>query len=239
MFCYFKMCLRFTLLYLITLALIITLNVSGCQKQKQFGPPEKITIAYSTAPNALLMAIALAKGYFSEEGLDATSQPHPFGKPALQAVIEGKADIATAGDTPIVFAVMEGRKITTLAAIQISNRDNAIVANRERGIARPSDLKGKTIGLTLGTTGHFFADSFLLMQGIDEKQVKIINLKPDEMAEALDTGKVDAVSTWNPALMQAKKKLGSKGIIFFDESIATEIFCVAAGQEYVKKIPKR
>ena len=108
------------------------------------------------------MDIALAKDYFKEEGLDATPQPYPFGKPALQAVIDGKADIATAGDTPIVFAVMDGQKITTLAVIQTSNRDKAILAKRDRGIAKPSDLKGKTIGLTLGTTGHFFASSFLL-----------------------------------------------------------------------------
>ena len=232
---HFQKHLHFAALFLSTLVFII-LTINGCQQQKT-GPPGKITIAYSISPNAILMDIALAKDYFREEGLEATPQPHPFGKPALQAVIEGKADIATVGDTPIVFAVMDGRKITTLAVIQTSNRDHAIVARRERGIAKPSDLKGKTIGLTLGTTGHFFADSFLLAQGIDEKQVKIVDLKPDEMAAALATGKVDAVSTWNPALMQLKKQLGSKGIIFFDESIATEIFCVAAGQEYAKKNP--
>jgi NitT/TauT family transport system substrate-binding protein len=232
---HFQKHLRFAALFLSTL-LFIVLTINGCQQQKN-SPPEKITIAYSTAPNAILMDIALAKDYFREEGLEAMPQPHPFGKPALQSVIEGKADIATVGDTPIVFAVMDGRKITTLAAIQIPNRDHAIVANREREIAKPSDLKGKTIGLTLGTTGHFFADSFLLAYEIDEKQVNFVDLTPDEMAAALAAGKVDAVSTWNPALMQLKKQLGSKGIIFFDESISTEMFCVAAGQEYVKKHP--
>jgi ABC-type nitrate/sulfonate/bicarbonate transport system substrate-binding protein len=38
-------------------------------------------------------------------------------------------------------------------------------------------------------------------------------------------------------LIQLKKKLGSKGIIFFGESLYTEIFCVVGGQEYVKKNP--
>jgi len=227
---------RLTVLVLTAIALL-ALIVTGCQPEKQADPPEKITIAYSTASNTILMYIAFAKDYFAQEGLDAKPQPHAFGKPALQAVIEGKADIATVGDTPIVFAIMGGEKITTLAVIQTANRNEAIMARRDQGIAHPSDLKGKKIGLTLGTTGHFFAESFLLAHDIDRKHVKIIDLKPDEMTAALVTGKVDAVSTWNPTLIQLKKKLGSKGIIFFGEPFYTENFCVVAGQEYVKKNP--
>ncbi len=230
---YFQALRRYNVLMLAPLALI-ALTAMGCQPQKA-EPPEKITIAYSTAGNAILMNIAFANDYFTQEGLEAVPQPHAFGKPALQSVIDGKADIATVGDTPIVFAVMNGKKISILATIQTSNKNEAILARKDRGIARPADLKGKKIGLTLGTTGHFFADAFLLEQGIDIKQVKIIDLKPDEMAAALASGRVDAVSTWNPTLLQLKKELGNNGIIYFGESIYTEQFCVVAGQEYVKK----
>lgn len=233
---YFQKLPVFTVVISACLALI-TLTVTGCQPQKQEGPPEKVTIAYSTAGNAILMNIAFSKDYLAKEGLDATPQPHAFGKPALQALIDGKADIATVGDTPIVFAVMGGKKIMTLALIQSSNKNEAIVARRDRGITRPSDLKGKKIGLTLGTTGHFFADSFLLLHGIKRKDVKIIDLKPDEMGQALATGKVDAVSTWNPGVTLLKKKLGSKGIVFLGESLYTEHFFIVASQEYVKKNP--
>jgi sulfonate transport system substrate-binding protein len=234
-----RLCLKkYHALFLAVLVLMFCLETGCGQREKKVGPPEKITIAYSTALNAMLMYIAFAKDFFQEEGLDATPQPHPFGKPALQAVIDGKADIATVGDTPIVFAVMGGKQVTTLAVIQTANKNEAIVARRNRGIAKPSDLKGKKIGLTLGTTGHFFAEAFLLANGIDTKQIKIIDMKPDEMSAALATGKVDAVSAWNPTLMQLMKKLGNEGIIFFNESLYTEHFCVVAGQEYVMKNPE-
>jgi len=226
---------HFTVLVLTAIA-VIALTVTGCQPEKQVGPPEKVTIAYSTSFSAVLVHIAFTKGYFGEEGLDATPQPHASGKEALQSVLEGKADLATVADTPIMFAIMNGKKISTLAVIQTTNNE-AIVARRDRGIAKPSDLKGKKIGLTLGTAGDFFADSFLLAHGIDRKHVKIIDLKPDEMAAALGVGKVDAVSAWNPTLIQLKKELGNQGIIFFGESLYTEIFCVVAGQEYVKNNP--
>ena len=87
--------LRFVALFFSTLVFIV-FTINGCQQQKT-SPPEKITIVYSTVVNAILMQVALGKGYFKEEGLDATPQPHSFGKSALQAVIEGKADIAKDG----------------------------------------------------------------------------------------------------------------------------------------------
>ena len=209
---------------------------SGCSKKT--GPPEKITIAYSTASNAMLMYIAFAKGFLAEEGLDAAPQPHAFGKLALAALVEGKADLATTGDTPFVFFVMNGNNIFAIATIQTSNRNEGIVARHDRGIATPADLRGKRIGVTLGTTGDFFADSFLLLNGIDRKSVKFVDMKPDSMAEALATGKVDAVSTWNPTLKQLEKGLGGNGRLFFGESAYTETFCVAASREYALKNPE-
>jgi NitT/TauT family transport system substrate-binding protein len=199
---------------------------------------EKITIAYSTSANSILMYIAFAKGYLAEEGLDAAPQPHAFGKLALNSVIEKKADLATVADTPIMFAVMNGRKITTLATIQTSNHNHAIIARRDRGIAKPADLKEKKVGVTLGTNADFFAYSFLLAHGIDKGKVKIVDMRPDEMAKALGNGRVDAVSVFNPALKLLEKDLGNKGITFFGESFFTETFCVVAEQEYVKAHPE-
>jgi ABC-type nitrate/sulfonate/bicarbonate transport system substrate-binding protein len=229
---------RSPVVILVALALIAW-SVIGCKPPgKQTSPREKFTFAYTTAPDAVLVHIAFAKGFFAEEGLDATPQPHAFGKLALESVVEGKADLAAVGDTPFVFAVMNGRKITTFATILTSNRNNAIVARQDRGIVKPSDFLGKRVGFTPGSTSDYFLSSFLLYHGIDEKQVRRVAMNPGDMAEALDSGEVDAVSAWNPILRQLQKKFGSRGVTFFGESIYTEAFSVAAMQEYVKKNPE-
>jgi len=89
--------LRFAVSTLVVLA-VIAGSAGGCTPpDKQAGPREKITFAYTTAPDAVLVQIAFAKGFFAEEGLDATPQPHAFGKLALESVMEGKADLATVG----------------------------------------------------------------------------------------------------------------------------------------------
>ncbi len=218
---------------------VVACCAGGCKPPaKQAGPRKKITFAYTTSPNVALVHIAFKNGYFAEEGLDATPQSHTFGKLALDAVNEGKADLATVGDTPFVFSVMNGRRITAVAVIGSSNRNAAIIARQDRGIVNPSHVRGKKIGVTPGSTSDFFLHSFLLYHGIDEKQVIRIGMNPDEVAEALDTGKVDAAATWNPHLRRLQKKLGGNGVVFFGEPLYTEFFCVAAAQEYVNRNPE-
>ena len=118
---------------------------AACRQQTEnpSRPPEKITIAYSTAPHAALFHVAFTKGFFSAEGLEVTAQPHEFGKQALDSLLEGKADLATVADTPIMFAVTRGKRICLLAVLAMSNKATAIVARRDRGITTPADLKGE------------------------------------------------------------------------------------------------
>lgn len=227
-----------TLRTIFAFGIITTLLVACKPNEKPPTTPEKITIAHWSGPGAALVHIAFAKGFFAEESIEAISQPHPFGKLALHSVLEGKADIATAGDTPVVFAIMNGEQIRVLASIQTANKNEAIVARQDRGISKPFDLKGKKIGVTLGTTADFFVDSFLLAHGIERNQVTFIDMPPGEMSAALASGTVDAVSTFNPTIKQLENKLGNRGIVFFGESIYTEAFVTVAGQEYVKKHPE-
>lgn len=235
---HFKARFRYAPLFFVGLAVIVFCCV-GCQPpQKQTGPPEKVTVAYATAPNSVIVHIAFMKGYFTEEGLEATPQPYVFGKQTLDAIIEGKADLATVSDTPIMFAIMGGRKIMVLSVIETSYKNEAIVARQDRGIAKPADLKGKTIGVTLGTACDFFTHIFLKARGIERTQVKIIDMKPEEMPATLRAGRIDAACIWNPILTLARNELGDKELVFYGESLFTETFCLTAGQDFIRQHPE-
>jgi ABC-type nitrate/sulfonate/bicarbonate transport system substrate-binding protein len=229
-----------TLALAMILPLLFTLAFTACERQpeKSVQLLEKITIAYPTTPLTALFHIAFVKGFFSVEGLEVTPQPHEFGRLALHSLLEGKADLAAPADTPIMFAVSGGKKIYTIAVIATSNKSLAIVAKKDRRISVPEDLVGKTIGAPLRTTGDFFLDSFLTMRGITKEEVNIVDLKPGEMFDALMEERVDAVSIWNPTLLQLRKELGNVGIIFYDQTIYSEIFCLSASQEFVRKHPE-
>ena len=144
-------------------ALAMAICLAACDRtdNKPAGPPEKVTIAYATAPYTVLADIAQAQGYFKLEGLEVTPHFHVTGKAALDEVLAGKADFATVADTPLMFSIMNGHQISIIATIQSSNKNNGIVARKDRGISTPQDLKGKKLGVSLGTISEFFADAFL------------------------------------------------------------------------------
>jgi ABC-type nitrate/sulfonate/bicarbonate transport system substrate-binding protein len=225
--------------YLLLIAGVVALLVGYfllCQKQQKSAVPiEKVTFAEPTQPGAGPVYIAYIKGYFKDEGLDVTLQPHTSGKAALNAVLGGKADLAVVAETPIMFAVVRGEKIYAIATLFTSEKNMAIIARKDREISLPADLKGKRIGVSIGTNGEFFMDAFLVLHGIPVKEVKAVNLKPEEMFDSLVKGKVDAVSTWHPHLMRLQKKFGDIGITFYGDGIYTWTFNVAVMQEFAHK----
>ena len=198
----------------------------------------KITVAFTTQPQSTLVHIALNKGYFSKVGLDVQPLIHSFGKAALQSILDGKADFATVAETPVMFSVLKGDKIFVIANIESSNVNNAVLARPDAGIVKAADLKGKRIGFTPGTTSDFFLDSVLTAQGLTRKEITPVPLTPNEMQEALQTGKVDAVSSWNYTLTQIKHQLGAQAVIFYDRQIYTETFNIAAMQDFVRRNPQ-
>jgi NitT/TauT family transport system substrate-binding protein len=220
------------------LAVISALSVCTKADKKSVGPLEKITIAYSATPDSALAQIAQTQGYYLQEGLDAVPQVHPYGKVALDAMLEGKADFATVAETPLMFAVLQGRKVSIIATIQTSSRNVAIIARKDKGILTPRDLKGRTIAVTSGTLIDFFVDAFLVEHGITKKDVTVVNMMPDEMAEAMERGDVDAIAAWSYVLIQAQKRLGDKGITFTDEDVYMQTFNIATTQDYIRTHPE-
>jgi ABC-type nitrate/sulfonate/bicarbonate transport system substrate-binding protein len=220
------------------LALLVAVLAAGCRQAPEAPPPrQKITVAFTNQPQCALVHIAVAQGYFRAEGLDVTPLMHTYGKAALASVLEGKADIATAAETPIMFSILNGEKVLVLANIVASTSNNGVLARRATGIAVVADLKGKRVGYTPGTTSDFFLSSLLTARGIARGEVREVGLKPEQMQAALARGEVDAVSTWHYPLTQIRRALGADAIVMHDRDIYTETFNLVARQEWTLANP--
>ena len=227
------------------LLLYCLLTLSGCEKPQvtagasgTTAARQKVSIALVNQPQSTLILVAVKKGYFSDEGLDVQVLPQSFGKAALQAMVEGKADFATTAETPIMFSILRGERIFVIANVETSTANDAVIARVDAGIAKPADLKGKRIGFLQGTTIDFFLDSFLTAQGLTRQDITPVPLKPDEMLDALLEKKADAVAAWNYPLTQIKRRLGAQAVTFYDRQIYTEHFNIAAMQDFVRKNPQ-
>ena len=234
-----KYCSSIRLLIAVSLFAGCTLFCACTRTEKPVAPPEKIIIACATLPQTTLAQVAQTQGYYREEGLEATVHLHSYGKHALQEVLDGKADVATVAETPVMFAVMKGEQISILATIHTSSLGHAVVARKDRGINTFGDLKGKKIAATLGTSADFFLDAILLSNGISRKDVVVVHRKAEEIPDALAHGDIDAVSTFTPYVELTQKKLGDRVITFNNREIYRNTFNIVATHEFILKNPEK
>lgn len=216
------------------LLLILSTLLWGCQRggPNEAEAPLPLRLAYTTQHDCSLVHVAQAKGFFRDEGVVVIPRIVSFGKQALEQVLQGRADLATVAETPFVFAVHGGEKITLLASIFSSGKNHAIVA---KGVTSLVGLKGKRIGVTPGTTSEIYLDAFLVGNRLSPRDVVQVPLKPDQMLDALMTGEVTAVSAWNPTLKMVSRALGKEGTVFSDPHIYTEHFVLAGKPAFVEQ----
>jgi NitT/TauT family transport system substrate-binding protein len=185
-----------------------------------------------------LLYIAQANGYFAREGLEASFQSHPSGLAALESALAGHADLAGVADTPLVFAAIRDQRPAIIATIAADIIDQGIVARGDRGIASIADLRGKRVGVALRTSGHFMLDIALVRHGIRPDAVVKIDLKPQQMADAIAGGEVDAVATWAPYLNRAQTALGANAVSFQGRHVHSYSFNLAGSKRYVDENPE-
>lgn len=197
------------------------------------GPLEPVIFATNTVyAGSCPIFIAQEKGYFTHEGVQVEVQPHTSGKAALDSVIQGKANLGTSADIPIVFAVSKGQAVAVVATIFATQSDYRIVGRKDKGIITPANLRGKRIGVTLGTSGHFVLDAFLNRQKLSMADVTVVDLKPEDLAAALVKGDIDAASTWEPYAGALIEQIGVNGAVFPANDVYDATFNVSATRAY-------
>ena len=180
---------------------------------------------------------ARGQGYFAREGLDVLLQPYSSGKASLEAVLQGNADLGTVSDIPVVLASLQNQSVVIIASIFEAERDHGIVGRLDRGVSTPASLKGKRIGVTLGTSGQFTLDAFLNRQKLLPAEVTLHNYAPDQLAGALARGEVDAAAGWEPFLTGMTHAIAGNAAIFYGEDVYAGLFNVAGTGDYVRSHP--
>ena len=114
--------------------------------------------------------------------------------PALAA---GEVDITWFFPFPSLTAYATGVDMEVVLLDHAPMTAERLIASE--GITDVPGLAGKTIGVTIGTSGHHSLLAALDQAGLSQEDVTLVNLKPSEMAAAFSAGKLDAAWTWEPA----------------------------------------
>ncbi len=202
------------------------------------GPVEVLRLAVNAEyVGSCPVLAARTHGYFAREGIDARLQAYSSGKASLEAVLQGSADLGTVSDIPVVLASLKNQSVVIIASIFEAERDHGIVGRLDRGVSTPASLKGKRIGVTLNTSGHFTLDAFLNRQKLLPAEVTLRNYAPEQLAAALARGEVDAAAGWEPFLTGMTHAIAGKAAIFYGEDVYAGLFNVAGTDGYVRGHP--
>ncbi len=154
---------------------------------------EKLTVLldWFVNPDHAPMIVAQERGMFAAAGLEVDLVPpaDPSAPPRLVAA--GQADLAISYQPQLHVQVDQGLplvRIGTLAETPL----NALVVLESSGINTLADLKGKTVGFSVGGFEDAVLGAMLKTAGLSLADVTLVNIN-FALSPSLITGKVDAV----------------------------------------------
>ena len=145
------------------------------------------------------------KGFFKAKGIEMAIIPGAGGADAIRNLLSGQADVAFTDPASFFTAIDKGEKLRAIYDIYPQNIFN-LVSLKSQNITKPSDLKGKRIGVYSLASGTRQNLQILLHQaGLTEADVTIVvtgllNFLP------LMQGQVDATAATDTGLLVGKQK---------------------------------
>ncbi|MCP3891633.1 MAG: ABC transporter substrate-binding protein [Desulfobulbaceae bacterium] len=142
-------------------------------------------------PDHAPLFVAKEKGFFKERGLDVEfiAPSNPNDPPKFVAA--QKADIAVSYQHQNQLHVDQGLPLVRIATL-IATPLNSLVVLKDGNIKSIADLKGKTIGYSVGGFETVLLEVMLEGAGLKLSDVKLINVN-FSLSPSLFTGKADAV----------------------------------------------
>jgi NitT/TauT family transport system substrate-binding protein len=222
----------------VTISLLLSFEKLDTKPQTPPTTRYKVTIAAPATPASGLVYVAHDGGFFAAEGLDVTLQKESSGKAALTTVLENRAMIGATSENPVMHAALRGEKVRLFATIMSTDSNYAIVARKDRAIKTIADLAGKRVGVTRGTNSEFLLEAMLSINNLSPDSIEVVHQPPAAIVDAIVSGEVDAISTWNPHLILAKKQLVDNHTVFYGRELYTATFNLVAMEALVEQQPE-
>ncbi len=221
-----------TVLLAAAFALSVALITPGCGTT----PTTKLRLGVYPGEQSTLVAVAGEKGFFRSNGLDVTVTTYDTGAAAVKALLEGEQDIVTASE--YVFA-RTGFTTTDLRLLGSIDRFDIswFITKRQSGISKTADLKGHSVGVPRGTATEYKLGSSLLREGLTLQDVMVVNLATAQLEEALRSGSVDAIVTWDPLAYDTKEALGKEAVTWSAQAGFEEYWTLITREGVLKEKP--
>ena len=167
------------------------------------------SISVGMEPNQVNLIVYVAENnYFATNGLNVTMKDYSSGAAAVNGLLNGEVNIATASEFVVARNAVDNESIQTFVSID-KFLQIYVIGNKDHGIENIADLEGKKVGLSLQTASQFYLGRFLELNRLGLSQLNLVNVPPSQVEDALASGTVDAVVAWQPYVGAIENRLGN------------------------------
>ncbi|MBE6041650.1 MAG: transporter substrate-binding domain-containing protein [Clostridiales bacterium] len=154
--------------------------------------------------------VSKAGGYFEEYMGDGISvENFASGRDINNALKADSADFGGAyGICPVATALTSGVDFKVIYIATRIQGTEGLVVREDAGIESVKDLKGKKVGVTLASSGHYGLLCALEDEGMTADDIELVDMQPDAINAAWMRGDIDVAYTWNPTLINLKNNGG-------------------------------
>ncbi len=176
-----------------------------------FNHTEHLNIALQPIPGYLPVTVMQDNGWLEEalaeagyDNIRVDYTEFESGPPERDAVTAGSQDIGVMGNVPTIAGVGDGDHLYILGVAYNGPKTEAVIVPNGSGISSVKDLKGKRVGLVVGSIAQDYFSRLLKKAGLLTEDLEIVDLALSAQLDALSAGKVDAIVTWQPVVAKAQ-----------------------------------
>lgn len=170
----------------------------------------------------------ILKRALKERGWDIRFHAFLKGSDLNFFVRRGSIDGAMAGDMPVI---MTASSFDIVIAALAKQGFISIISSKHMQV---EELKNKRIGFPAGTTAHYGLLLALLSGGLKESDIIPVHLEVNELYSALEQGRIDAFSAWEPFVTAALFK--NKDLTVIQRVLSSSYFYFSGA--FAKKNPE-
>lgn len=168
------------------------------------GSGDTVTIGYLPSDHDAALFVADAQGKYKENGINTKLVQFNNGGDLMTAMASGEVDVGYVGITPVLSSIAKGVPVKVISAAQTEG--SGIVVAKDSGINDVSDLAGKKIATPAeASIQHMLLTYYLEQNGMKISDLKVSAMKVPSMNDALKTGKIDGMITFEPYVTIAEK----------------------------------
>lgn len=188
-----------TCLFRYTLIVLLSIGLASCTFKKQ--ESTKLRIGMNAWPGYEYLYLAKELGYFSDEGIDVSLVEFSSLADTRRAFERGLVDII--GSTTVEMVFIKHQSVRPPVIVYVADESSgADVILAQKGFSDLNSLRGKKIGVELGSLTIYMLHLALRASGLNLGDVKLVPVDQSTMVSFFRDKQVDAVVTYPPMSMK-------------------------------------